>query len=70
MIQELTMRTDKTALESIVFLEYFQHLSVYRQKGRVIYSLNELLLLSLLAALAGAETFLDIAQFGSKKLGF
>ena len=32
------------------------------------YPLNEVLLLSLLAVLAGAESFTDIARFGEKKL--
>ena len=64
------MRTDKTVLEAIVFLEYFQDLPDHRQQGKVIYSLDEVLLLSLLAVLAGAETFVDIALFGSKKLDF
>ena len=33
-----------------------------------MYPLDEVLLLSLLAVLAGAETFTDIARFGEKKL--
>jgi len=39
-----------------------------REPGKVIYPLDEVLLLSLLAVLAGAETFTDIARFGDKKL--
>jgi len=34
----------------------------------VIYPLDEVLLLCLLAVLAGAETFVDIARFGEKKI--
>ena len=34
----------------------------------MIYPLAEVLLLCLLAVLAGAETFVDIARFGEKKL--
>ena len=34
----------------------------------MVYVLNEVLLLSLLAVLAGAESFTDIARFGDKKL--
>jgi predicted transposase YbfD/YdcC len=34
----------------------------------VVYPLDEVLLLALLATLAGAETFTDIARFGEKKL--
>ena len=40
----------------------------HRQKGKVVYPLEEILLLCLLAVLAGAETFVDIARFGDKKL--
>jgi len=54
--------------ESVVFLEYFSDLDDPRQLGKVIYPLNEVLLLCLLAVLAGAETFTDIALFGEKKL--
>jgi predicted transposase YbfD/YdcC len=54
--------------ETAVFLDYFKELPDRRQPGKVIYPLNEVLLLSLLAVLAGAETFCDIARFGEKKL--
>lgn len=54
--------------ESIVFLEHFAELKDPRQPGKVVYTLNEVLLLCLLAVLAGAETFTDIALFGEKKL--
>jgi hypothetical protein len=39
-----------------------------RQRGKVVYPLDEVLLLCLLAVLGGAETFVDIARFGEKKL--
>jgi hypothetical protein len=35
----------------------------------VVYPLDEVLLLCLLAMLGGSETFVDIARFGEKKLG-
>jgi hypothetical protein len=54
--------------ESIVFFECFTDLEDPRQLGKVIYPLNDVLLLCLLAVLAGAETFTDIALFGEKKL--
>ena len=54
--------------EAIVFLDYFNDLPDPRQRGKVIYPLAEVLLLCLLAVLAGAETFVDIARFGEKKL--
>jgi len=56
--------------EAVVFLRYFVDLPDPRQRGKVIYPLDEVLLLSLLAVLAGAETFCDIARFGDTKLGF
>jgi predicted transposase YbfD/YdcC len=54
--------------EAVVFLEHFRDLPDPRQRGKVMYPLDEVLLLSLLAVLAGAETFVDIARFGDKKL--
>jgi len=55
--------------EAVVFLLYFKALPDSRQSGKVIYPLDEILLLCLLAVLAGAETITDIARFGQKKLG-
>lgn len=40
----------------------------HREPGKVIYPLDEILLLRLLAVLAGAEAFTGIARFGEKKL--
>jgi predicted transposase YbfD/YdcC len=54
--------------ETTVFLSYFKELPDHRQAGKVTYPLDEILLFSLLAVLAGAETFVDIARFGEKKL--
>ena len=54
--------------EAIVFLDHFKDLPDPRQRGKVMYPLEEVLLLCLLAVLAGAETFVDIARFGEKKL--
>jgi predicted transposase YbfD/YdcC len=54
--------------ESIVFLNCFRDLPDGRQPGKVLYPLDEVLLLCLLAVLGGAETFVDIALFGEKKL--
>ena len=59
---------DGAAVESVVFLEHFRDLPDPRQPGKVVYPLDEVLLLCLLAVLAGAETFTDIARFGTKKL--
>ena len=59
---------DEAIYESVVFLDYFVDLPDPRQLIKVIYPLDEVLLLSLLAVLAGAETFTDIARFGENKL--
>ena len=49
--------------ETVAFLDYFKELPDPRQAGKVIYPLAEVLLLCLLAVLAGAESFVDIARF-------
>jgi predicted transposase YbfD/YdcC len=54
--------------ETVIFLAYFKDLKDPRQQGKVTYPLEEILLLCLLAVLAGAETVVDIALFGCKKL--
>lgn len=54
--------------EAVSFLEHFEDLRDGRQAAKVVYPLDEVLLLSLLAVLAGAEGFTDIARFGQKKL--
>lgn len=54
--------------ETTVFLYHFRDLPDPRQRGKVFYPLDEVLLLCLLAVLAGAETVTDIALFGLKKL--
>ena len=61
--------TDCTALdETVVFLSHFKNMPDPRQQGKVTCPLEEILLLCLLAVLAGAETITDIALFGRKKL--
>jgi predicted transposase YbfD/YdcC len=60
--------SDEALYESVVFQDYFSDLSDPRQLIKVVYPLGEVLLLSHLAVLAGAETFTDIARFGENKL--
>ena len=66
------MGSDGTAFATIAettsFLHHFKELPDHRQAGKVDYPLPEVLLLILLAVLAGAETFTDIARFGERKL--
>src|SRR3974377_968939 len=62
-------QVDSAALaETAAFLVFFKDLPDHRQPGKVLCPLDEILLLCLLAVLAGAETFTDIARFGEKKL--
>jgi predicted transposase YbfD/YdcC len=67
---ETASDTAEAFRETVVFLEYFSALPDPRQAGKVVYPLDEVLLLSLLAVLAGAETFTEIALFGKKKIEF
>jgi predicted transposase YbfD/YdcC len=62
------MAMDGAISEGVVFLEHFRDLPDPRQPWKVVYPLDEVLLLCLLAVLAGAEAFTDIARFGVKKL--
>jgi DDE_Tnp_1-associated len=48
--------------EAVVFLNYFRDTPDHRQRGKFPYPLDEVLLLSLLAVLAGAGSFVDIAR--------
>ena len=53
--------------EAVGFLYHFKGMPDHRQRGKVIYPLDEVLLLMLVAVLAGAESFIDIARFGRMK---
>jgi DDE_Tnp_1-associated len=55
--------------EAVVFWDHFKDLPDPRQRGKVIYPLDEVLLLSLLAVLAGAESFVEIERFGAGQSG-
>ena len=57
------------AFDKIVdFLESFEDLADPRQRGKVLYPLDEILLLVLLGVLAGCESWVEIARFGDKHL--
>src|SRR6202045_2962709 len=55
--------------EAAVFLRYFNDLPDPRQRGKVMYPLDEVLLLCLLPVVGGGETFGGIGRFGGKKIG-
>src|ERR1700676_3674441 len=60
-------RDNQAVFEVVVFLNHFNDLPDPRQRGKVTYPLDEVLLLALLAVLAGADSFVEIARFGCKK---
>jgi len=52
------------------FLEYFSGLEDPRQAAKVVYPLDEILLLTLCAVVSGAEGWVGVALFGERKLDF
>lgn len=59
------------AFDQVVgFLEHFSGVEDPRQRAKVLYPLDEILLLSLVGVLAGCESWVEIARFGEKKVGF
>ncbi len=61
--------TADEAFDQVVdFLEHFDALEDPRQLAKVLYPLDEVLLLILLGVLAGCESWVEIAKFGEKKL--
>jgi predicted transposase YbfD/YdcC len=59
------------AFDQVVeWLEHFRPIEDPRQSGKVWYPLDEMLLLCLLGVLAGAESWVEIAEFGKAKLDF
>lgn len=65
------LATEKAAeaFDTIVdFLESFERLEDPRQRGKVLYPLDEVLLLVLLGVIAGCESWVEIARYGEKKL--
>lgn len=63
------LATAEEALDQVVdFLEHFGELEDPRQRAKVLYPLDEVLLLCLLGVLAGCESWVEIAKFGEKKL--
>ena len=52
----------------VEWLEHFHAIEDPRQSGKIAYPLEEMLLQCLLAVLAGADSWVEIAEFGKKKL--
>jgi predicted transposase YbfD/YdcC len=65
------LATEKAAeaFDTIVdFLESFESLDDPRQRAKVLYPLDEVLLLVLVGVIAGCESWVEIARYGEKKL--
>ena len=56
--------------EAVDLLEHFTDLKDPRQLAKVLYPLDEVLLLCLLGVLAGCDSWVEIAKYGEKKLEF
>ena len=69
MAAKLVTQKAAEAFDTIVdFLESFEDLADPRQRGKVLYPLDEVLLLVLLGVIAGCESWVEIARYGEKKL--
>jgi len=64
------MGTTKQAVRTINFLDHFQNLQDPRQASKIYYPLDEVLLLVLCAVISGANSWVDIAAWGDRKLDF
>ena len=69
MAAKLVTQKAAEAFDTVVdFLESFEDLADPRQHGKVLYPLDEVLLLVLLGVIAGCESWVEIARYGEKKL--
>lgn len=57
-------------VRSVAFLEHFSALEDPRQRWKVLYPLDEMVLLVLCAVLSGADDFVEIAAWGCLRLKF
>jgi predicted transposase YbfD/YdcC len=57
-----------SAFESAAIIAFFSGLADPRQQGKVVYPLVEVLILVLLAVMAGADAFTEVERFGKIKL--
>jgi len=69
MAGKLATQKATEAFDTVVdFLKSFEDLDDPRQRGKVLYPLDEVLLLVLLGVVAGCESWVEIARYGEKKL--
>ena len=64
------MSADSERSEHIGFLDSFADLEDPRQQAKVLYPLEEILLLCLCAVLSGADSWVDVALCGQQRLRF
>jgi predicted transposase YbfD/YdcC len=70
-MQQTAQEKSDDAFDKVIgWLEHFEDLEDPRQNGKVLYPLNEVLLLVLLAVIAGAEGWTEAALYGRQKLEF
>jgi predicted transposase YbfD/YdcC len=69
-MSEAQAQADRAHDQVIEWLQHFEPLEDPRQSGKVWYPLDEVLLLCLLAVIAGAEGWVEVAEFGKAKLDF
>ena len=67
---DVSSQAERAHDQVVEWMEHFRPLPDHRQAGKVWYPLDEVLLLALLAVLAGAESWVEVAEFGDKKLEF
>ena len=67
---DATTQADHAYDQVVDWLEHFEPLDDPRQSGKVAYPLSEMLLQCLLAVLAGADSWVEVALFGKRKLDF
>ena len=63
-------QADRAHDQVVGWLEHFEDLEDPRQSGKVLYPLDEMLLQCLLAVLASANGWVEVAAFGRNKLDF
>ena len=56
--------------QTIAIIEYFEDMPDTRQKGKILYPLAEIILTSLCAIICGAESYVEIEEFGEAKVDF
>ena len=67
---DISSQADHAHDQVVEWLEHFEPLIDPRQSGKVAYPLSEMLLQCLLAVLAGADGWVEVALFGKRKLDF